>query len=105
MGGGFANFLPKSREGSKRDDEIDYIAKFKDAGYTLAANAAEMKTAASDAQHRKLLGLFNTGNMDGVLDRKILKGGSVKKFPDQPDLTEQVRARLMCCRAIRTASS
>ncbi|MFH0300757.1 alkaline phosphatase, partial [Bradyrhizobium sp. 31Argb] len=42
----------------------------------------------------KLLGLFASGNMDGVLDRKFLKGGSVGKFPEQPDLTEQVQAAL-----------
>ena len=27
-----------------------------------------------------MLGLFAIGNMDGVLDRKFLKGGGVKKF-------------------------
>ena len=32
--------------------------------------------------------------MDGALDRKFLKGGTVTKFPDQPDLTDQVRAAL-----------
>jgi alkaline phosphatase len=32
--------------------------------------------------------------MDGALDRKFLKGGGVTKFPEQPDLTEQVRAAL-----------
>jgi len=94
MGGGSSNFLPKSATGSKRKDETDYIAKFKEAGYVHAANAAEMKVAAKAPGTSKLLGLFNTGNMDGVLDRKILKGGSVKKFPDQPDLTEQVDAAL-----------
>jgi alkaline phosphatase len=90
MGGGSVNFLPKSA-GGKRGDETDYIAKFKDAGYAVASTAAEMKSASGAT---KLLGLFNTGNMDGVLDRKILKGGSVKKFPDQPDLTEQVQVSL-----------
>lgn len=42
----------------------------------------------------KLLGLFHTGNMDGVLDRKFLKKGTVSKFPDQPDLTDSMRAAL-----------
>ena len=42
----------------------------------------------------KLLGLFNTGNIDGALDRFFLKKGNVAKFPDQPDLTDQVRAAL-----------
>ena len=32
--------------------------------------------------------------MDGALDRRILKGGTVRKFPEQPDLTEQVAAAL-----------
>ena len=32
--------------------------------------------------------------MDGALDRKFLKGGGVRKFPDQPDLTDQVQAAL-----------
>jgi len=41
-----------------------------------------------------LLGLFAIGNMDGALDRKFLKGGTVSKFPDQPDLTEQVSVAL-----------
>ena len=44
--------------------------------------------------------------MDGVLDRKFLKGGTVKKFPDQPDLTDRCAPRSTCCRrTIRTASS
>ena len=41
-----------------------------------------------------MLGLFNTVNIDGALDRFFLKKGSVAKFPDQPDLTDQVRASL-----------
>jgi alkaline phosphatase len=94
LGGGSANFLPKGTDGAKRADTVDYISKFKDAGYVHAVNAAEMKSAAKSPATAKLLGLFNTGNMDGVLDRKFLKGSSVKKFPDQPDLTEQVDAAL-----------
>src|SRR5262249_37657746 len=42
----------------------------------------------------KLLGLFNTGNIDGALDRFFLKKGTVAKFPDQPDLTDEVSAAL-----------
>src|SRR6516164_2472164 len=51
-------------------------------------------TEIEDAKTTKLLGLFTLGNMDGALDRKILKGGTVGKFPQQPDLTEQVSAAL-----------
>jgi alkaline phosphatase len=91
LGGGTPNFLPKSAAGSKRIDEDDYIAKFKAAGYSHVTTNAEL-TAARGAN--RLLGLFNTGNIDGALDRFFLKKGSVAKFPDQPDLTDQVRAAL-----------
>lgn len=94
MGGGLANFLPSKAEGSKRKDDNDYLTKFKEAGYRTVATAAELNAAGSDASTSKLLGLFALGNMDGVLDRKFLKGGTVKKFPEQPDLTEQVKASL-----------
>jgi alkaline phosphatase len=94
MGGGKANFLPKSAEGSKRKDESDFIAQFRAAGYPLALTGTEMTSAADNASTTRLLGLFTLGNMDGALDRKFLKGGTVKKFPEQPDLTEQVSAAL-----------
>jgi alkaline phosphatase len=92
MGGGSANFLPKGATDGKRADGIDYIAKFRDAGYTLATTAAELSDSAK--RSGRLLGLFNNTNMDGALDRRFLKGGGVKKFPEQPDLTEQVSAAL-----------
>jgi alkaline phosphatase len=94
MGGGLANFLPKDAAGSKRKDDTDYVAKFKGAGYRYATTAAELAAANADGSTGQLLGLFNLGNMDGVLDRKFLKGGTVKKFPDQPDLTDQVKTAL-----------
>lgn len=94
MGGGTPFFLPKSDPKGKRPDEENYIEKFGQAGYALAANASELKAAAAKPETRKLLGLFNDGNMDGALDLKFLKKGSVSKFPDQPDLTEEVRAAL-----------
>ncbi|MBV8835484.1 MAG: alkaline phosphatase [Alphaproteobacteria bacterium] len=91
MGGGTPNFLPKSASGSKRIDEDDYVAKFRDAGYTYVQTNTELKAAKGT---KKLLGLFNPVNIDGALDRFFLKKGSVGKFPDQPDLTDQVRASL-----------
>jgi alkaline phosphatase len=94
MGGGRANFLPKSENGSRRRDESDFVAQFRAAGYTLALTGPEMVSAAKDPATTKLLGLFTLGNMDGALDRKFLKGGTVGKFPEQPDLTEQVGAAL-----------
>ncbi len=94
MGGGAANFLPQADAISKRKDDNDYVAKFRDAGYPYATTAGELTALAAKADTRKLLGLFAPGNMDGVLDRKFLKGGGVKKYPEQPDLTEQVQGAL-----------
>jgi alkaline phosphatase len=94
LGGGKANFLPKSTEGSRRRDEIDFMARFRDAGFPIASTAAEMTSLADNPGTKRLLGLFTLGNMDGALDRKFLKRGTVGKFPEQPDLTEQVSAAL-----------
>jgi alkaline phosphatase len=94
MGGGRANFLPRSAEGSKRKDESDFVGQFRDAGYSVASTGAEMTSLADDPKTTKLVGLFTLGNMDGALDRKILKGGTVGNFPEQPDLTEEVGAAL-----------
>jgi len=91
LGGGSVNFWPRTKDGSKRDDDIDYVKKFQDAGYTFAATNSELKAATGAT---KLLGLFNTGNIDGALDRFLLKKGTVSRFPDQPDLTDQTRAAL-----------
>src|SRR5229473_3331067 len=82
MGGGLANFLPKSATGSKRRDESDFVAQFRAAGYAVALTGPEMAAAASDPATNRLLGLFTLGNMDGVLDRKFLKGGTVRKYPE-----------------------
>ena len=94
LGGGAANFLPQGAPNARRKDDVDFIAKFRDAGYAYATTAGEMNAAAASGATTRLLGLFASGNMDGVLDRKFLKGGTVKRFPDQPDLTEQVSAAL-----------
>jgi alkaline phosphatase len=91
LGGGSLNFLAKSTPGSKRTDEDDYIRKFEAAGYTFVSTRTELAAATGKD---KILGLFNTGNIDGALDRLFLKQGTVAKFPDQPDLTDQVRVAL-----------
>ena len=94
MGGGSPNFLPKSTPGSKRADDVDYIDRFKQADYKIAITKTEMLAAANDVKTTKLLGLYNTGNVDGALDLKFLKKGSVAKFPDQPDVPEEMAAAL-----------
>jgi alkaline phosphatase len=94
MGGGSANFLPAGAPGARRKDNADYIEKFREAGYAVAQTGPDMTAAAKASGTTRLLGLFHTGAMDGVLDRKFLKGGTVKRFPEQPDLTEQMQAAL-----------
>ena len=94
MGGGSANFLPAGAPGARRKDDADYIRKFREAGYAVAQTGPEMTAAAKASGTTRLLGLFHTGAMDGALDRKFLKGGTVKRFPEQPDLTEQMQAAL-----------
>ncbi|WP_377295491.1 alkaline phosphatase [Rhizobium sp. SGZ-381] len=93
LGGGSAYFLAKDVPGSKRKDDKDYIALFKEAGYGLAINKTEL-AAASGSNQDKLLGLFHTGNMDVTLDREFLKKGTVDKFPDQPGLVDMTKAAL-----------
>src|SRR5262245_57180369 len=94
MGGGAAHFLPKSAAGSKRKDDVDYVAKFRGDGYAVVTTDQEMRTASGNDATRRLLGLFHPGNMDGVLDRKFLKRGTVERYPDQPDLVDMVRSAL-----------
>jgi alkaline phosphatase len=94
LGGGSAHFLPKSSPDSKRTDDIDFVAKFKSAGYAFAATNAELLAEAAKPETKSLLGLFNKGDIDGALDRKFLKKGTVEKYPDQPDLTDEVKAAL-----------
>ncbi len=94
MGGGSPNFLPKSVPGSKRKDDADYLELFRRAGYAIATTRTEMQAAAADGSRTKLLGLYNTGNIDGALDLKFLKKGTVARFPDQPDVVEEMQAAI-----------
>lgn len=94
LGGGSASFLPRSVAGSRRQDERNMIDAFAQRGYSFAGDAASLAEAAARPETQRLLGLFNLGNMDGPLDRFYLRRGTVERFPDQPDLTEQVRAAL-----------
>lgn len=119
MGGGRKWFLPSTTAGSGRvgsttlsggdyqlpsdivagwgvpagavDTNRDLIADFTTAGFTYAADATALAAVPSNAT--KLLGLFNTGNMDIAMD-KIAKRrnntnvGTIASFPNQPMLDE-----------------
>lgn len=89
MGGGSPNFLPKSTPGSKRADEENFFEMFKSKGYTIATTATEMRNGFA-AGATKMLGIYNTGNVDGAYDLKFKKG-TTAKFPDQPGLVEETK--------------
>ena len=93
MGGGSPHFLAKTTPGSKRKDDVDYLKKFEDAGYAFVTTKTEMEKAVADGKS-KILGLYNTGNVDGALDLKYLKKGTVSKFPDQPDVVDETKAAI-----------
>ena len=92
LGGGSAYFLPQGVPGSKRKDQTNYIDMFKGDGYTFVTDRTELNDAVKGKAPEKLLGLFHTGNMDGWIDRHQWKGNTVKKFPNQPDLTDAFTA-------------
>jgi alkaline phosphatase len=94
MGGGLAYFLPQGVAGSKRKDGNDFIELFRRDGYAYAASDGEMKDLAAKPGTTKLLGLFHPENMDGALDRRVLKQGTVSKFPAQPDVADMTRAAI-----------
>ena len=92
LGGGTPFFLPADKSG-RRTDNIDYVNKFQSAGYTYATTLTEMRAAVSGGAD-KILGLFNNTHIDGALDRRLLKKGTVSRYPDQPDLVDQTKAAL-----------
>jgi alkaline phosphatase len=94
MGGGSAYFLPQGAPGSKRKDGNDFVALFKRDGYAYATTDREMKDAAAQSATKKLLGLFHPDNMDGALDRHVLKQNTVSKYPEQPDVADMTRAAI-----------
>ncbi len=70
LGGGYGDFIPRSRKESSRDDERDLIREAQDAGYTVCRTKNEM-AAAPDG---KILGLFADEDM--------------KTEPPEPSLVE-----------------
>ena len=94
LGGGSAYFLPKSVKGSKRNDENNLVELFKDDGYAVITTRDELLAATKKSDTKKLFGVFHPDNMDGSLDRFILKKNTVKEYPDQPDLTEMTQAAI-----------
>ena len=105
MGGGSANFLPKGAPGGKRADDVDYVAQIPRGRLRRRDDRGGDDGCRRGARPR-LLGLFNTGNMDGVLDRKFLKGGTREEIPRpaRPDRAGAACARRAVAQSDRASS-
>jgi len=94
LGGGGAYFYPQSSKGSKRQDENNLVDLFKKGGYEFVTSREELVEIANKTNTKKLFGIFHPDNMDGALDRFILKANTVKDYPNQPDLSEMTQAAI-----------
>ncbi len=95
LGGGARQFIPMNIPGSKRKDNVDVIAQFKEAGFQFVENKTQLEDAGTD---KPILGLFHMDNMNVYVDRAMLKNPNVLKgFTDQPglvDMTKKAISRL-----------
>lgn len=92
LGGGAAYFLPKATPGSRRTDERDLLGDFRNAGYSVVGNRAEMNRAPSNAP---LLGLFHPTDMNVYIDREQTRDPAVLgPYTDQPTLMEMTAKAL-----------
>ncbi|WP_432536820.1 alkaline phosphatase [Kineococcus arenarius] len=95
MGGGRASLLPQSQEGSRRTDDRDLVAEFKDKGFAYAGTRTELEAVMAAGTPEKLLGTFALGNLNVYIDREITPNPEVLgDFPDQPGLVEMTKAAL-----------
>ncbi|WP_103500229.1 alkaline phosphatase, partial [Streptomyces sp. SM14] len=96
LGGGLASLLPRSAEGSRRDDDRDLVKEYEALGYTHVSTSRELSRVVKGRKMpRNLLGLFHTGNLNVYLDRRHAKNpGTLGKWNDQPTLMEMTSAAL-----------
>jgi len=94
MGGGLASLLPKSEEGSRRDDDRDLVEEFQAEGYLFASTRSELAKVTEESPDR-LLGLFHNRNLNVYLDREQVRDpGVLGDWDDQPTLMEMTSAAL-----------
>jgi alkaline phosphatase len=94
LGGGSAYFLPKSDKAGRRKDEENYLERFREARLFRGHDRDRNEGSGVDNGTLRLLDLFHPSNLDGALDRRLLKKGSVAAYPDQPDLAEQTQVAI-----------
>lgn len=92
FGGGSAYLLPQSTDGSRRGDDVDVVALYEEAGYTVVETASEMMEAV-DGGAEMLAGFFHPGNMNVWLDRNVYTD-NLGDFTDQPGLEDMTLAAL-----------
>ncbi len=94
----------KSTPGSKRTDDLDFIKMFGEAGYTVATTKTEMQGRCR-CRPRKLLGLFNTGNIDGAFDLRLARRAPSRASLTSRTSSKQTRAAIDMLKGNPTASS
>jgi alkaline phosphatase len=94
LGGGAADFLPKSKGGA-RTDERDLLAELKAAGREFVQTKASLESATSYRENgpRGLLGVFSAGPM--AFSNQIESGS------EQPSLPDMVRRAIECLQTNR----
>lgn len=88
LGGGRRHFIPQSQEGSKRNDDRNFIEEMKAKGYVYVSVADELK-AIDSATTDKLLGLFSASHMAYEIDRI-----NAPELGSQPSLSEMTEVAL-----------
>jgi alkaline phosphatase len=86
LGGGAADFLPKSKGGT-RGDERDLLAEMQSAGRELVRTKAALEDASS-YRSTELLGVFSAGPM--------AYSGQIESGSEQPSLPDMVRRAIEC---------
>ena len=84
MGGGKANFLPKGAGRRQAQGRNRFPRALPRRRLFHRAHRGRKWRRGRDAARASCSGYFHLGNMDGVLDRKFLKGGTVGNFPISP---------------------
>jgi alkaline phosphatase len=93
MGGDGRYMLPEAVSGGRRKDERNLFDEYETAGYTVVTTADELTTAMSEGAPERLLGMFNSGDMNVWLDRNVFTD-NLGDFPDQPGLVDMTLSAL-----------
>ena len=93
LGGGSGFFLPKSDKAGRRKDEEQLPREIPGARLCVGDHGDRDEVRRRRQSTARLLGLFHPGNLDGALDRHILKKGTVPPIPISPTSWSRRRPR------------